>query len=161
MLARFALQFVNRYGTGLLVYGGVAVVSALTEWGSFLLMLQALGPITAAITAFFISTTINWLLSRAIAFRSMRRLGTEFMLVFAMSALAFGANFVAFLVLFQQFGIDVLISKVVATFFGFGFNYLARQFFIFSSIPLYSSIRSAFKRPVRLDVNGDVIRRVP
>jgi putative flippase GtrA len=140
MLRLSIIPLVNRYGIGFFVYCGVAAVSAVAEWASFLVALSEMGPNAAAISAFFIATMINLLLSRWIVFRSVRRLRTEVMLVFAMSALAFVANFLCFIALYRYANVSVLAAKVSGTFVGFGFNYLVRQFFIFSDIPLYRSV---------------------
>jgi putative flippase GtrA len=62
------------------------------------------------------------------------------MLVIAMSALAFVANFLCFIALYHYANVSVLAAKISGTFVGFGFNYLVRQFFIFSNIPLYKAV---------------------
>ncbi len=140
MLRRIILPLANRYGIGFAIYCGIAVVSALSEWASFLVALWEMGPNSAAILAFFVATLINLLLSRWAAFLSVRRLWIEVLLVIAMSAIAFVANFLCFIALYRYAGINVLAAKVSGTFVGFGFNYLVRQFFIFSPIPLHKPV---------------------
>ena len=115
-------------------------MSALSEWASFLVALSEMGPNAAAILAFFVATLINLVLSRWAAFLSVRRLCTEVMLVIAMSAIAFASNFLCFVALYRYAGVNVLAAKVSGTFVGFGFNYLVRQFFIFSPIPLHKPV---------------------
>jgi putative flippase GtrA len=151
MLRRLILAFANRYGIGFFVYCGVAAVSGLSEWISFLIALSEMGPNAAAIFAFFVATTINLLLSRWIAFRSVRRMHTEIILVFAMSALVFASNFLSFVALYRYAGVDVLAAKVIGTFVGFGFNYLVRQFFIFSAIPLHKPVSVVLRLRPRSD----------
>lgn|SRR5262249_5751499 len=146
MLRHSIIPLANRYGTGFFVYCGVAAVSALSEWVSFLVALSQMGPNAAAISAFFVATMINLLLSRWIAFRSVRRLRTEVMLVIAMSALAFAFNFLCFVALYRYAGVHVLAAKVSGTFVGFGFNYLVRQFCIFSAIPLHPPASVVLRR---------------
>lgn len=140
MLRREILSLANRYGIGFAIYCGVAVVSALSEWASFLMALSEMGPNAAAILAFFVATLINLVLSRWVAFLSVRRLRAEAMLVIAMSAIAFAANFLCFVALYRYAGVNVLAAKVSGTFVGFGFNYLVRQFYIFSPIPLHKPV---------------------
>jgi putative flippase GtrA len=140
MLRRVILPLANRYGIGFAIYCGIAIVSALSEWASFLLALSEMGPNAAAILAFFVATLINLVLSRWAAFLSVRRLHAEVMLVIAMSAIAFAWNFLCFFVLYRYAGVNLLAAKVSGTFVGFGFNYFVRQFFIFSPIPLYKPV---------------------
>jgi putative flippase GtrA len=140
MLRSVILRLANRYGIGFAIYCGIAVVSALSEWASFLMALSKMGPNVAAILAFFVATLINLVLSRWVGFLSVRRLRTEVMLVIAMSAIAFASNFLCFVALYRFAGVDLLAAKVSGTFIGFGFNYFVRQFFIFSPIPLHKPV---------------------
>jgi hypothetical protein len=148
MLRRAILPLANRYGIGFAIYCGIAVVSALSEWASFLLMLPEMGPNVAAILAFFIATLINLLFCRWAAFLSVRRLRAEVMLVIAMNAIAFAANFLCFVAVYHA-GFDVLAAKVSGTFVGFGFNYILRQFFIFSLTPLHKPVSVVLGLPPR------------
>jgi putative flippase GtrA len=145
MLRRVILPLANRYGIGFAIYCGIAVVSALSEWTSFLVALSEMGPLTAAILAFFIATLINFMLSRWAAFLSVRRLRAEVILVIVMSAVAFAWNFLCFVALYRYAGVNVLAAKVSGTFVGFGFNYFVRQFFIFSPIPLHKPVSVVFQ----------------
>jgi hypothetical protein len=129
------MSLANNCGIGFFVYCGVAAVSALSEWASFLAALSEMGPNAAAVFAFFVATLINLLLSRWVAFLLVRRLRTEVMLVIAMGAIAFTSNFLCFVALYRYAGVNVLTAKVSGTSVGFGFNYFVRQFFIFSPIP--------------------------
>jgi putative flippase GtrA len=140
MLRRLVLPFANRYGIGFLAYCSVAAVSALSEWASFFVTLSKVGPNAAAVLAFFVATFINLLLSRSVAFRSVRRLRMELILVIGVSAIAFTSNFLSFVALYRCAGVNLLSAKVSGTFIGFALNYLARQFFVFSSIPLHKPV---------------------
>ena len=133
-------RLADRYGIGLFAYLGVAVLSALSEWTSFLASLSLVGPIAAAFVGFFFGTLVNFMLSRRFAFRSVRPPCQEFILVVVLSTLAFGANFSAYVVLFAFLGMNILLAKVIGTGFGFSFNYLARQFFIYSWESPFGSI---------------------
>jgi hypothetical protein len=84
MLRHSIIPLANRYGIGFFVYCGVAAVSALSEWVSFLVALSQMGPNAAAISAFFRHDD-QFALSRWIAFRSVRRLRTEVMFIIAMT----------------------------------------------------------------------------
>jgi putative flippase GtrA len=137
-------RLVDRYGVGLLVYGGVSVASALVEWASFLLALPWLGPIAAAFVGFFVATSVNFALSRRFAFRSVRSASTELLLVLMMSAAAFAVNFAAFVLVFRFAGVDVFVAKVCGTAFGFAINYVARQFLVFSRLPRFRPVSALF-----------------
>jgi putative flippase GtrA len=154
-MLRRLIPLANNYGIGFFVYCGVGAVSALSEWASFLVALSEMGPNAAAILAFFVATLINLMLSRWAAFRSVRRLRTEVMLVIAMSAIAFASNFLCFVALYRYAGVNVLAAKVSGTFVGFGFNYLLRQFFIFSPVPLHKPV-SVVLRLRRRSEQGEI-----
>jgi putative flippase GtrA len=145
ILRRFILPLANRYGIGFIFYCGIAIVSALSEWLSFSLALLKVGPNAAAILAFFVATLVNLLLSRR-TFRSMRGLWSEVVLVMVMSGIAFVFNFSCFVALYYYASINVLAAKISGTFVGFGFNYVARQFFIFSPIPVHSPLSVVARR---------------
>ena len=134
----------DKYGLGFLAYGAVSGVSALSEWGSFFLLLPVLGLIGAAALSFLVATTINFLLCRRLAFRSVRPAHSEFRLVMTMSAIAFAANFLCFFGLYWSLTASMPVAKVAGTFAGFGFNYLVRQFFIFSRMPFYEPLSVFF-----------------
>ena len=123
------------------------VVSALVEWTSFLLTLPWLGPTAAAFVGFLVATGVNFALSRKVAFRSVRSARTELLLVLMMSAAAFAMNFAAFLLLFRFAGLDVFVAKMGGTGFGFTFNYLARQFLVFSRFPRFGTVSALFGKP--------------
>ena len=135
----------DKYGLGLLAYGAVSGISALSEWGSFFLVLPVLGLIGAAALSFLVATTVNFFLCRKLAFRSDRPAHSEFVLVMVMSMIAFAANFLCFYGLYWSLTASMPLAKVAGTFAGFGFNYLVRQFFIFSRIPFYELL-SVFLR---------------
>jgi len=151
MLRRVILPLANRYGIGFAIYCGIAIVSALSEWASFLLALSEMGPNAAAILAFFVATLINLVLSRWAAFLSVRP-HAEVMLVIAMSAIAFAWNFLCFFLLYRYAGVNLLAAKVSGTFVGFGFNYFVRRFFIFSPIPLYKPVSVVLRVRLRSEL---------
>jgi putative flippase GtrA len=138
-------KLADRYSVGLLAYFGVAAVSALSEWASFLASLSFVGPIAAAFVGFFFGTLVNFFLSRNFVFQSVRPAGQELILVVALSAVAFCVNFMAYVALFAWIGVNILLAKIIGTGCGFAFNYIARQFFIFSNTSPYGPI-SALSR---------------
>lgn len=135
MQASFRLaRFADRYGISLFVYGTVSLVSATTEWFFFLAFMAALGPVVASVAGFFGATAINFFLSRYIVFRSERAFSRDLSLVFLASAIAFAANFLLFYALHAMFRVNPITAKLLGTVFGFAFNYIARQFYIFSRL---------------------------
>lgn len=150
MNGRFCvIGLADKYGLGFLVYVAVSCVSALSEWGSFFLILPMLGLGGAAACSFLFATSVNFILCRQLTFRSRRPAHTEFALVVLMSLVAFAANFACFVMLHWGFAVDMPTAKVAGTFAGFGFNYLARQFLVFSRIPFYEPLSAFFRFPQR------------
>jgi putative flippase GtrA len=141
-LARLA----DKYGLGFLAYGAVSAMAALCEWGSFFLTLPLLGLGGAAAFSFFLATTVNFILCRRLAFCSRRAAPTEFLLVMAMSLVAFAGNMACFLGLHWGLGVAIPAAKIAGTFAGFGFNYIVRQFFVFSRVPFYEPVSSFLQR---------------
>ena len=125
-------EFIDRYSLSAAAYTVVAVLSALIEWATFFILQNALDPWTAAISAFFVATLGNYLLSRGIAFNSNRTSRNEIVLLFALSGLAFLFNFGAFAFLYAIIGMTPIIAKIIGTGTAFGINYAFRQFVIFS-----------------------------
>src|SRR6266853_4750243 len=129
----------RRYGPTVLVYGFVAVASALTEWLSFFIAARFIAPFAAAFVAFFVATAVNYQLSRRIAFLSKRPRGQEILLVFLMSAVAFVFNFAAFVACLNFLDFAPMTAKIVGTGAGFVMNYAFRQFVVFSREPRFAS----------------------
>ena len=147
---------VNAYVPSLFAYGCVSVASALVEWVSFYFLLFWLGPPPAALSAFVIATTVNFVLSRHLVFRSTRRYWKEYALVMSMSAVPYVGNFALFYFLYAAADVNVMLAKIVGTCFGFGFNFAIRQFFIFSNVPRFRSATSILKGKFGpLDSSGD------
>jgi putative flippase GtrA len=144
-------RLANQYGLGLVVYGGVSVVSALTEWVIFISSLPVAGPVGAALIGFICATGVNFVLSRFLAFRSKRPLLEELYLVATMSTVAFAANFAVFYLLFTTAGLHVLYAKVIGTCAGFAFNYTLRQFYIFSRTSRFPALSKLIDRGARTD----------
>jgi len=141
----YLVRISNTYGIGLIVYFGIALVSALMEWGSFVAALRFLDPLPAAAVGFILATLLNFVLSRRFAFRSKRTLSADFVLVMGMSSVAFTANILVFYVLYAFAGVNLIVAKVLGTCFGFVFNYAFRQFFIFSHVSRFLRVSEIMK----------------
>lgn len=134
------LRLIDRYGVGLLAYVAIGGASALVEWTSFYFSLPYLGSVGAAVAGFAIGTLVNFVLSRSLVFWSKRSAAMDLVLVFVASLVAFTVNLTVFLLLYQAANVDVLVSKVVGTGSAFAFNYLARQFYVFSARSRFPSL---------------------
>ena len=82
-------KLIDRYAVSAAVYAIVAGISAIIEWSTFFVAIEALNPFRAAICAFVVATVVNYFLSRGIAFNSKRAVRDEFILVFMFSAACF------------------------------------------------------------------------
>jgi putative flippase GtrA len=125
------VRFLNTYTPSALVYLLISVVSAGVEWFSFYLLLSVDVPWRAAIAAFFLATSVNYVLCRGFAFRTVRPMHYEILLLFLASGVAFVFNFSAFLLLHSVWNVNPMLAKIAGTGVGFGFNYLLRQFYVF------------------------------
>ncbi len=134
------VRFANAYGAGLMAYMAVAFISAATEWGTFAVAATAMPPIAAALSGFATATGINFVLSRAFVFRSRSPWGSELALLALSSAAVFVWNLAVFYVLYEFFGVHLMIAKILGTMAGFLFNFAARQFWIFSPHPRYAPL---------------------
>lgn len=150
----YLVKLVDTYSIGLLTYLGVSIISAISEWVTFIVFLHSFTPLWAAVTGFFVATAINFLLSHYLAFRSARPFMEEAFLIFSMSGVAFAGNMLAFFLLLNLTGINIVLAKVLGTCCGFVFNYFVRQFFIFSRIPRVGPISAILKKESRA-ANGD------
>ena len=100
----------------------------------------------AALVGFLVATNINLVLSRLFTFPpEFGALGIEALLVTVASGLAFAANLLSFLLLYRFVDVNVVAAKMAGTTFGFAFNYVARQFVIFSRISSYLSVSAVFE----------------
>jgi putative flippase GtrA len=101
------------------------------------------------LAGFVAATSLNYILSHFLAFRSTRGYLQEFILVLAMSGLAFAVNFLVFYLLYAIADVHVIYAKVIGTCSGFVFNYAIRQFYIFSRISRFPSVSQLTKREIR------------
>jgi putative flippase GtrA len=124
-------RLIDTYTPSALVYLLISLVSASVEWLSFYLLLAVDVPWRAAIYAFLAATSVNYVLCRTFAFRTVRPVRDEMFLLFLVSGVAFVFNFSAFVFLHSAWNVDPMAAKVAGTGVGFGFNYLLRQFYVF------------------------------
>ena len=139
------VRFANCYGTGLMAYMVVAGISAMTEWGTFAITAVVMPPIAAALSGFISATGMNFVLSRAFVFRSRSSWRNELALLALSSAAVFVWNLAVFYILYEFFGVHIMIAKVIGTMAGFLLNFAARQFWIFSPDPRYAPLSKGLK----------------
>ena len=135
-------DFANVYSTGLLAYLAVACLSAATEWGSFAAALLIVHPIAAALLGFVVATSVNFLLSRCLVFRSQSWWVSELGRLFIVSTAVFTWNLLIFYVLYEFADVPLMLAKIIGTVAGFALNFSARQFWVFSAQPRYAPISS-------------------
>ena len=145
------VRFANAYGTGLIAYMAVAGISAMTEWGTFAVAATAMPPIAAALSGFVAATGLNFVLSRAFVFRSRSAWTSELALLALSSTAVFVWNLAVFYVLYEFFGVHLMIAKILGTMAGFLFNFAARQFWIFSPQPRYAPLSNSLENRPSLE----------
>jgi putative flippase GtrA len=122
--------------TRLIQYFFVGGAAALVDFVLFatLVKLFSIPWFYAGIVSFTFATFINYLLSVRFVFESGGRFARqhEIALVYLVSALGLGANQMALYVLIELAGLDVLLSKLVATGLVFFWNFGTRERLIFS-----------------------------
>jgi putative flippase GtrA len=141
-LFRKLADFANVYSTGLLAYLAVACLSAATEWGSFAIGVLIVPPIAAALVGFLVATSVNFVLSRCLVFRSQSWWVSELGRLFMVSAAVFAWNLLVFYALYQFADVPLMAAKIIGTIAGFALNFSARQFWVFSVRPRYAPISS-------------------
>lgn len=136
----------NTYGVGFFIYFGVALISALNEWGFFITALRFTTPLPAAIIGFIVATGVNFFLSRRYVFHSKRSLFSEFALVYTVSGIAFMANISLFFTLYRFSNVNLILAKIMGTGFAFAFNYGIRQFFVYSAASRFATVTAFVNR---------------
>lgn len=91
---------------------------------------------SSALLSFVVATTVNYWLSITFVFDQGARFSQrhEIGLVFLASAIGLGFNQLALWVGYQLLGIDLYLSKILATGAVFFWNYGARRFYIFRRV---------------------------
>jgi putative flippase GtrA len=117
------------------VVGGVC---ALVDLGVFFVFakLAGLPYLRVAAAGFVIATLLNYFLSVRFVFVSGARFRKrwEVALVFAVSAVGLGLNQLILALCVEQFGLELVLSKIVATGCVFFWNYFARRVLVFGAV---------------------------
>jgi len=123
MLARMARYF---------VVGGVAAV---VDISFFFLCAKLLGfnYLAVATVGFFIATLVNYVLSVRFVFTSGVRFSRhgEIALVYLVSAVGLALNLLVLYLAISVAGLELMLSKLIATGAVFLWNFLSRNYFIF------------------------------
>lgn len=123
MLARMARYF---------VVGGL---SAVVDISFFFVFAKLLGfnYLLVATIGFFIATLVNYVLSVRFVFTSGIRFSrhNEIMLVYLVSAIGLAVNLLVLYLAISVAGLELMLSKVIATGTVFLWNFLSRHYFIF------------------------------
>ena len=117
------------------VVGGVC---AIVDLGIFFVFakLANLPYLRVAAAGFLIATLLNYFLSVRFVFVSGARFRRrwEVALVFAVSAVGLGLNQLILAICVEQLGVELVLSKIVATGFVFFWNYFARRVLVFGAV---------------------------
>jgi glycosyltransferase involved in cell wall biosynthesis len=126
-ILRYAPQFI------LYVFAGFSC--ALINWLAFYLLHYhgSIQYLAAAALAFILSSSVNYFLSRMIFKSRGRKKKAEYVLVLAASAIALSIDLGMMYMLIEKASLPPMLAKILGTGTAFFFNYLSRQFFIFSS----------------------------
>ena len=112
----------------------VGGVSAIIEWSVFAVFLYWLDQhyLISGACSFVFATAANYLLSVRYVFGTGRRpRGHRIFLVYLVSAIGIVFNLGVLTIGIDQLGIHEMASKVVATGAVFGWNFVARYYFVF------------------------------
>ena len=117
--------------------GGTA---ALVEWASFFVISNLMGfqYQIATVSAFVLSTTVNWILGRTFTFKESvykEHKAKEILLVFLVSLIGLGFNMLLMWLFIDVMGLNSdaqkMVSKVMSTGVVFFWNYLSRKYLIY------------------------------
>jgi putative flippase GtrA len=118
----------------LLKYFLAGGTSALVEWSLFWICNSRFGVhyFLAVAIAFFLATLVNYLLSAYFVFdRGQRTPSTEVLLVYIVSGIGFGLNFLLMWLLHGRLMVPAMPAKIASTGVVFFWNYFSRRRFIF------------------------------
>ncbi len=118
-----------------ILYVVVGGISTLTEWAVFGLLdkfATGLYYLASVIIAYVISTFVNWLAGRILVFKTRKQsFWREIISVYLASVIGLLLNLGIMWLEVSKFGIDKMISKVIATVLVFAYNFLIRKYFIY------------------------------
>jgi putative flippase GtrA len=128
------LLLIKKYRLQFIKYVFAGFCCALINWAFFYVLnsLLLVYYLLAAFFAFMLSTTVNYFLSKVIFTSRGRTKGAEYMFILLASAIALSIDLSVMYALVEFAGIPAMFSKILGTGSAFFFNYLSRQFFIFS-----------------------------
>jgi putative flippase GtrA len=116
-------------------YFVVGGISACVDIGFFFVCAKILGfnYLAVAVVGFLIAVPVNYLLSVRFVFRSGARFRPvhELGLVYLVSSVGLGLHLMVLYAAFDMLGLELMLSKLVATGSVFMWNFLARNYFVF------------------------------
>ena len=118
----------------LFLYLIVGVIATVSEWGVFYLTddIFNIYYMFATIIAYILSTFVNWIAGRLIVFKNTdKSIFFELFCVYMASIIGLLLNLLIMWFAVVFFGIQEMISKIIATCLVFIWNYLIRKLFIY------------------------------
>ena len=126
---------VQRISLKIVRYFFVGGAAAVIDIGLFFAFAKLLGYnyLVVGCVGFILATTVNYFLSIRFVFRSGARFskGTELAFIYVVSLIGLGLNQLILLLLVEQAGVELMLSKLAATGGVFLWNFLARNFMVF------------------------------
>lgn len=120
----------------ILRYGFVGGCAAVVDFALFAALTLWIGVpwFFAAVVSFLVATAVNYFLSIRLVFKSGARFSrrTEWAAVLAVSAVGLVLNQIILWGLIERAGVNILVSKVIATGCVFLWNYGIRHYFVFA-----------------------------
>lgn len=118
----------------LFLYLIVGVIATISEWGVFYLTddIFNIHYMFATTIAYIISTFVNWIVGRLIVFKNTdKSIFFELFCVYMASIIGLLLNLLIMWFAVGFFGIQEMISKIIATCLVFIWNFLIRKLFIY------------------------------
>jgi len=114
-----------------LVVGGIATV---VEWACFWVFNHWMHYTLATALAFVVSTFANWLAGRLLVFKkSDQSLLAELAQIYGTSIVGLLMNLAIMWIAVEQFGVQEMIAKIIATGIVFFWNFFVRKLLIYKS----------------------------
>ncbi|GHV15565.1 dolichol-phosphate mannosyltransferase [Fibrobacterales bacterium] len=126
---------IKKYRISFIKYFVAGFICALIDWSIFYVLnyWAHIYYLFSAACAFIISGTINYFLCKQIFISRGRKQIVDYFLVLFASTIALSIDLSVMYLLVEQLVIPPMLAKILGTGTAFIFNYLSRQFFIFSS----------------------------
>lgn len=130
-----SMDFIKALLPKFIQYFFVGLFCAIVNWCVFYVFNYKLQIpyLSAAIMSFFISATVNFFLCK-IVFKSKegRKRITEYVMVVLVGAIGLSIDLGAMTLCIEFFGFPNMLAKITGTGVAFIFNYISKQFYIFS-----------------------------